>query len=63
MWSDIVVAIALLMVVEGFVPSVSPKGWRAMLKRLIAQSDATLRGMGLLSMGVGALLLYIIRRT
>lgn len=53
-------ALALLMVVEGIMPSVSPRSWRTMMVKLSQQPDSSLRMMGLISMIFGALIMYFV---
>lgn len=61
MWNDLFAALALLLVFEGILPFVNPARWRHMIRLVSEQSDGALRLMGLSSMVVGAILLYIIR--
>jgi len=61
MWNDLFAAIALLLVFEGIMPFVNPMRWRYVIKMVSDQSDTALRVMGLISMLVGAVLLYMIR--
>ena len=59
-WEYFFTALALLLVVEGIMPSVSPRAWRNMMVRLSQQPDASLRIMGLVSMVFGALIMYLL---
>jgi uncharacterized protein YjeT (DUF2065 family) len=61
MWNDLFAAVALLLVFEGILPFVNPARWRNVIKVVSDQSDSALRVMGLSSMLVGAVLLYLIR--
>lgn len=54
-------ALALLLVVEGIFPFLSPAALRRILTAMHELSDAQLRGAGLGSMLLGLLLLYILR--
>ncbi len=58
MWHDLLVAMALLMVIEGIWPFLSPASLRRALHQLIAQEDRALRIAGLVSMLFGVILLY-----
>ncbi|HEX7373839.1 MAG TPA: DUF2065 domain-containing protein [Steroidobacteraceae bacterium] len=60
-WRDLWAAFALYLVLEGLVPFANPGGMRRTLAMLSNLDDRTLRIFGLLSMIVGALLLYVVR--
>ncbi|MDC8770742.1 DUF2065 domain-containing protein [Roseateles albus] len=54
-------ALALMLVIEGFLPFVSPAAWRQVFERLLAMSDGQIRFVGLSSMlagGLGLLFLW-----
>ena len=59
MWEDIIRAIALVLVIEGILPFLSPDGWRQAMLQAGRLSDKTLRGVGLSSMLIGVLILYL----
>lgn len=61
MWDDLVRAIALVLVIEGMLPFLSPDGWRQAMIQAGRLSDKTLRTIGLVSMVVGVLVLYVTR--
>jgi len=61
MWNDLLAALALLMVVEGIIPFLSPSGFRRSLAKLLQMDDRALRLMGLFSMLAGVVLLYWVR--
>ncbi len=58
MWHDVWVALALLFVIEGFMPFLAPQTMRRMLLGLARQTDRSLRVAGLASMLGGVGLLY-----
>lgn len=58
MWQNVVIALALVMVVEGILPFLSPKSWRKMVVSAAQQNDRSMRIMGLMSMLVGVVILY-----
>lgn len=60
MWHDILVALALLLVLEGLLPFMSPGGMRQALLMMSEMNDHQLRIGGLSSMLLGVLLLYIV---
>ena len=60
MWHELWVAFALLMVIEGIWPFLSPSSMRRTLLSLAQQQDSVLRVGGLISMIGGVLLLYLV---
>ena len=52
-------AVALMLVLEGLLPFLSPARWRAMFERATRLSDGQIRFVGLSSMLVGVVLLLI----
>ncbi|NOX42510.1 MAG: DUF2065 domain-containing protein [Gammaproteobacteria bacterium] len=60
MWHDLLVATALLLVVEGILPFINPIGLRKVLIILSQMDDNALRFGGLTSMILGVILLYFI---
>lgn len=54
-------ALALVFIIEGFLPFLSPSAWRRTIQMMCAQSDAAIRVVGLCSMLAGVALLYWIR--
>ncbi len=61
MWSDLLAAIALVLVIEGIMPFINPGGLRRALLMISQMNDNTLRFTGLTSMILGILLLNLIR--
>lgn len=61
MWSELGVAVALLLVVEGILPFANPTGVRRMMAAMSQLSDGQLRFAGITSMLLGVVLLYILR--
>ena len=57
MWHDLLVAIALVLVIEGILPFLNPSALRRTLVHIARMSDSTLRFAGLTCMLVGVLLL------
>ena len=60
MWNDLLIAIALVMVIEGILPFINPKGWRSMMLAVSQLDDRTLRVTGLVSMVLGVAMLYLV---
>jgi uncharacterized protein YjeT (DUF2065 family) len=61
MWNDLWVAMALMLVLEGIVPFLSPDALRRMLVTLIQMDNRSMRIAGLISMLAGVALLYLVR--
>jgi hypothetical protein len=59
MWQDLLVALALLFVIEGIMPFLAPGLMRRMLLEVARQDNRSLRVTGLVSMLVGVGLLYL----
>ncbi len=60
-WSDLLAALALVLVIEGMVPFLNPQSLRRMLETVTQLDDKTLRIAGLVSMVLGVVMLYIVR--
>lgn len=54
-------AVCLVLVIEGIVPFLYPGRWRSLVVKLAVVNDRELRIMGLVSMLIGAGLLFLIR--
>jgi len=61
MWQEIVTAIALVLIIEGIIPFVSPLRFKNFVERVSQLKDNNLRFIGLISMIIGLLLLFFIR--
>lgn len=60
-WGDSVwMTVALVLLIEGLVPFVSPAGWRRVFSQLLLLRDGQIRFFALLSMVVGLLMLLLI---
>ena len=53
-------ALALMLVLEGLLPFLSPTTWRAVFAKMLAMSDGQIRFIGLSSMLAGLLMLFIL---
>ena len=58
-WGNLLAAFALMLVLEGLLPFLSPGSWRTAFRRFIELSDGQLRFVGLTSMIAGLLLLLL----
>ncbi len=54
------IALGLVLVIEGIIPFVNPRRWRRTILLLASQTDSFLRKMGLISMLVGLVIVYTI---
>ena len=61
MWHDLMAASALVLVLEGMLPFLSPARYRMVMAQVLALGDGALRRLGLLSMIAGVLVLYTVR--
>jgi len=59
MTEKILLAFALMLVLEGLLPFIAPNAWRETFRRLILFSDGQIRFVGLTSMIVGLILLML----
>lgn len=59
-WQVLPAAIALVFIVEGMLPFISPNRWRSMLAMAEQMDDRMLRNIGLGSMVFGLVLLYLV---
>ena len=62
MWQDLFAAMALVLVIEGMLPFLKPDVWRETMGRIAGQPNNALRLMGLMSMLMGVVLLYMVRQ-
>jgi uncharacterized protein YjeT (DUF2065 family) len=58
--SNLLLAFALMLVIEGLLPFVAPRVWRETFRRAIALADGQLRFIGLTSMILGLILLAVL---
>ncbi|MEM1174292.1 MAG: DUF2065 domain-containing protein [Pseudomonadota bacterium] len=61
MWTEILTAVALVLVIEGLIPFSGPSRYRQLVAQMAQLSDNALRTVGLASMLAGLLLLYLVR--
>ena len=59
MATTLLMALALMLVIEGLLPFLAPKLWRETFQRLLQLSDGQIRFFGLTSMIAGLFLLFI----
>jgi len=58
-WELLGSAVALVLVIEGLFPFMSPQGWKQTFTRLLQLQDGQLRFFGLCSMLLGLLLFWL----
>lgn len=61
MWTDLLAALALVLVLEGVIPFLSPEQWKNTMQTILKMPDSSIRMVGFFSMLGGALLLYLVR--
>ena len=55
------IAIALVLVIEGLMPALNPKVFRRTMQTISGMNDRFLRSWGLFSMTLGAVLIYLFK--
>jgi len=60
-WSSVLVAIALVLILEGLLPLISPTKWREMFIQLLQLEDGQIRffGLSIVLLGVFLLMWFI----
>jgi uncharacterized protein YjeT (DUF2065 family) len=61
LWSDLLAAVALVFVLEGIVPFLSPGTYKRFMRMAGEMDESALRIIGIVSMLIGLVLLAIIR--
>ncbi|MEJ2566867.1 MAG: DUF2065 domain-containing protein [Gammaproteobacteria bacterium] len=61
MWQKLLSAVALMLVIEGILPFISPAMMRQVLAAMAQLDNRSLRLTGMLSMAMGVILLYMVR--
>ena len=59
MWEILLAALALMLVIEGLLPFLSPTTWRSVFERATRMSDGQIRFLGLTSMIAGLVMLSL----
>ena len=52
-------ALALMLLFEGLLPLLNPRGWRSVFERVLQMSDGQIRFIGMLSVAIGLALLWL----
>lgn len=61
MLEDLLLAFALVLVLEGLMPALNPGAWRRAVEQLAALPDRTIRRFGVVMIVAGALLFQLAR--
>ena len=61
MGSTLLMALGLMLVLEGLLPLLLPQAWRDTFKRMIELKDGQLRFVGLMSV-IGGLILFLLSK-
>ena len=61
MGNTFLMAFALMLVIEGVLPFVAPRVWRETFRRVTSFNDGQIRFIGISSMLVGLILLWVLK--
>jgi uncharacterized protein YjeT (DUF2065 family) len=60
-WADLGAGLAFFLIFEGLLPFASPQSWRRALAMMAELEDRQLKTIGLIAIGLGCGLLFLIR--
>ena len=60
MLGDLLVASSLVLIIEGLMPALSPRGWRSMVSQVADQPDRHLRIGGFVLILAGAVMFHLV---
>lgn len=60
-WRDLITGFCLVLVIEGMLPFLAPERWKEAMRQIATVDNAVLRGVGMGSMILGVVLLYLVR--
>ena len=60
-WGDLWAAMALVLVLEGLIPFISPRGYRNMVQQIAVMPEKMIRNVGLVLIFSGVVLLLLVR--
>ncbi len=60
MGSDLLTALALVLIIEGLLPGIAPSTWMKVMRDAAKMGPHSIRVVGIISMLSGTLLLYIL---
>jgi uncharacterized protein YjeT (DUF2065 family) len=61
MWQELLVALSLVLIIEGILPFLYPNRWKELAAMAAAVDDKTMRIIGFSSMALGLLILQLAR--
>ncbi|QKK02146.1 MAG: DUF2065 domain-containing protein [Pseudomonadota bacterium] len=61
MFADLLMASGLVLMIEGLMPALSPRGWKGMVGQAARLQDNALRAGGITLIVLGALLFHLAR--
>lgn len=62
MWDSLWIALGLVLVIEGLMPSLNPKAFKKTMSTIRELDEGSLRVMGLISMSIGATIVYFLTK-
>ena len=62
MWHELLIAGALMLVLEGLLPILNPRLFKKMMLSASQMSEQQLRWTGLISMIIGAMIIYVLKQ-
>lgn len=60
MWDSLWIAFGLVLVIEGLMPALNPKAFKKTMSTIRELDEGSLRVMGLISMSIGAVVVYLL---
>ena len=60
MWQQLLIGFALVLIIEGILPFLSPQGMKQLMKTMSEMDNHSIRVTGFVSMILGLILLYIV---
>ncbi len=61
MWTELWLAIALILIIEGVLPFINPNIMRQAMLKLLELDDRSMRLSGFVSMIIGLMILYLVK--
>ena len=60
-WNDLFAALALVLVIEGLMPFINPRGYKNTMMQMAAFPEKSIRMIGFGSMLAGVIFLFLVR--
>ncbi|MGA8008368.1 MAG: DUF2065 domain-containing protein [Thiomonas sp.] len=61
MLGSLLLALGMVLVIEGLMPLLSPRQWRDLFRQILALTDGQLRFVGLIAVAAGLLLIVFLK--